>query len=97
MVMRSCDSDTRISQGERPACFNGTTDRSMVAPPVSSANSPTLLESPPAPLSVVTCTIPASRAWMSMSTIFFCVIGSPICTAEDGLSSVSSMLLKVAP
>ena len=32
-----------------------------------------------------------------MSIIFFWVMGSPICTAELGLSSVSSRLEKVAP
>ena len=53
-VMRSWDSETRISHGERPACLRGTTDRSISAPSVSSAISPTLLDKPPAPLSVMT-------------------------------------------
>ncbi len=96
-VILSCDSETNISQGLKPACFNGTTARSRSAPPVSSAISPTELERPPAPLSVITCISPSSRASIIMSSIFFCVIGSPICTAELGLSSVSSKLEKVAP
>ena len=96
-VILSCDSETSISHGERPACFNGTSPRSSTAPPVSSAISPTLLDSPPAPLSVITWIRPASLASSSMSIIFFWVIGSPIWTAELGLSSVSSRLEKVAP
>ena len=54
-------------------------------------------EIPPAPLSVMLAIKPASRASSSMSSIFFCVMGSPICTALDGESSVSSSEEKVAP
>ena len=96
-VILSCDSETRISHEERPDCFSGTLPKSISAPPVSSAISPTLLDRPPAPLSVITWISPASLASISISSIFFCVIGSPICTAELGLSSVNSKLENVAP
>ena len=43
----------------------------MSAPLVSSAISPTLLDKPPAPLSVMIWIIPSSRASRIMSIIFF--------------------------
>ena len=97
IVILSCDSDTNISHLLKPGCFRGTAAKSRSAPPVNSASSPTLLESPPAPLSVITCINPKSLASSTISIIFFWVIGSPIWTAEEGLSSVSSKLEKVAP
>ena len=52
---------------------------------------------PPAPLSVMPRYSPLSRASSSMSSIFFCVIGSPICTADVGEVSLSASEENVAP
>ena len=51
-LMRSCASEIRISHGCIPEYFSGALARSMQQPPQRSAISPTLLERPPAPLSV---------------------------------------------
>ncbi len=51
-VMRSWASEMRISHGARPGYLSGARARSMRAPPVAPAISPTLLDRPPAPLSV---------------------------------------------
>ena len=97
MVMRSWLSETRISHGDNPACFRGTLARSISQPFVYSAISPMDDDSPPAPLSVMQVMRPASLASNTMSSIFFCVMGSPIWTALEGDSSVSSRDENVAP
>ena len=71
IVILSWDSETNISHLLNPGCFKGTAAKSKSAPPVNSANSPTLLDSPPAPLSVITCINPKSLASNTMSIIFF--------------------------
>ena len=95
--MRSWDSLTRISHAARPWYFRGHLSRSIVTPPLSPAISPREEERPPAPLSVMPRYSPRSRASSSMSSIFFWVIGSPICTAEVGEDSLSASEEKVAP
>ena len=96
-VILSCDSETRISHADSPDCLRGTFERSILHPPVYSAISPIEDDSPPAPLSVIQVIKPRSLASRIISTIFFWVIGSPICTALDGESSVSSSDENVAP
>ena len=96
-VIRSWLSETNISQGDNPGCLSGTLAKSILQPLVYSAISPIEEDSPPAPLSVMQLINPKSRASKIMSIIFFCVIGSPICTALDGDSSVNSSEEKVAP
>src|SRR3990167_1441264 len=84
-VIRSWDSETHICHGARPGYLRGTFSRSTSAPPLSRAISPTEPESPPAPSSVMLEYKPLSRASrISMSESFFCVMGSPICTAVAG-------------
>ena len=61
-VIRSWDSETRISHGESPTCLRGAAARSISTPPVCSAISPIEDEIPPAPLSVMLAIRPASRA-----------------------------------
>lgn len=52
-VMRSCASLSKIPHGARPAYLSGARSSSSNAPPGFSAISPTLDDSPPAPLSVM--------------------------------------------
>ena len=59
--------------------------------------SPMLDDNPPAPLSVIQLNRPWSRASMMKSLIFFCVMGSPICTAVAGDPSCNSSEENVAP
>lgn len=95
--MRSCASEIRTSHGIRPGYFSGARARSISAPPVSWAISPTLDDRPPAPLSVRPLYRPSARASARKSATIFCVIGSPIWTACTGDDSSSSTLEKVAP
>src|SRR4051812_12565027 len=98
-TMRSCASESQISQGCSPAYLSGTSSSATRAP-VDSPISPTAEESPPAPQSVIALYRPASRAWSSTSSTFFSVIGSPICTAlptSTAVVCVSSADEKVAP
>ena len=82
-TMRSCASEIQISVGLRPSYFTGARSRLTVAP-TSLPISPTALENPPAPQSVVPLySGPSgwSRAASMASSIFFSVIALPICTA----------------
>ena len=94
-VILSWDSDTNISQDFSPNCFSGTTPKSIVAPPVSSAISQRYLTTP--------CTIVGddlnqtriSRLKDHVQHFFLCDwITDLNCAA--GLSSVSSRLENVA-
>ncbi len=97
-VMRSWDSLIQICQGSRPGYFSGTRSSSTTHPPHSRAISATEHESPPAPLSVMLLYRPASRASLMMaSENFFCVIGSPICTAVAGEPELRASDENVAP
>src|SRR3989344_4487591 len=81
-VMRSCDSLIHVCHGSRPGYFHGTLSRSTVQPPHSLAISAMEQLKPPAPLSVMLLYKPRSLASLTIaSLIFFCVMGSPICTA----------------
>ena len=82
-TMRSCASLIHTSVGVRPAYFSGARSRCTVAPSMRPI-SPTALENPPAPQSVTPLNSgppSASRAASSASSVFFCVIAAPICTA----------------
>src|SRR3989344_4614121 len=97
-VIRSCDSESQICHGARPGYLSGTLSKSTAHPPTSRAISPTEPESPPAPLSVMLLYKPMSRASRTRaSENFFCVIGSPICTAPAGEPLESDSEENVAP
>src|SRR3990167_642777 len=97
-VMRSCDYEIHICQGSNPEYLSGTVSKSTMHPPASRAISPTDPERPPAPLSVMLLYNPLSRASRTMaSENFFCVIGSPICTAVAGDPLESDSEENVAP
>src|SRR3989344_6469194 len=84
-IIRSCDSESHICHGLRPEYLRGTFSRSTVNPPASRDISPTAPERQPPPISVIESYSPASRASrIRASDNFFCVIGSPICTAVAG-------------
>src|SRR3989338_6996510 len=97
-VMRSCDSESQICHGASPEYLRGTFAKSTSHPPLSRAISPTAPESPPAPLSVMLEYKPLPRASRIIaSESFFCVIGSPICTAVAGEPPPSDSEENVAP
>ncbi len=97
-VIRSCDSEIQICHGDIPSYLSGTFSISTTAPPHSFAISATEQEIPPAPLSVILVYKSISRASFTIaSESFFCVIGSPICTAVDGEEESSVTEENVAP
>jgi hypothetical protein len=96
-VMRSCDSDSKISQGSSPGYLSGARSRCNSQPLLNCAISPTEDDKPPAPLSVMQVYNCKSRASSRKSNIFFCVMGSPIWTADEGDTSLSSTEENVAP
>jgi hypothetical protein len=85
-LIRSWDSETQISQGERPAYLRGQASRSTVTPPEPSAISPSEEERPPAPLSVMAAYSPGPGFQEEVGH-FLWMMGSPICTAVTGLDS----------
>ena len=71
-IMRSCDSDTQISQGASPGSFRGTFSRLTSAPhPPSRAISPTTQLNPPPPRSF----IPVMRC-LALISKHACITGS---------------------
>ncbi len=87
-IMRSCDSDTHISQGASPDSLRGTFSRSTSAPqPASRAISPTTQLRPPPPRSfmpVMRCLAFTSKHACMTGSL---VMGSPSCTAPLESSS----------
>ena len=71
MVIRSCDSETKISQGFKPEYFKGTLSKFTTAPSVISASSPIEDDKPPAPLSVLLFIKPFLAAMIIKSESFF--------------------------
>ena len=97
--MRSWASEIQISVYDKPEYFSGARSSHTTAP-IDSPISPTALEKPPAPQSVMALNKPRSRACSTTSSTIFSVIALPICTAppeSESLSLVSSAELNVAP
>src|SRR5436190_15368287 len=98
-TIRSCASEIQISVYESPEYLSGALS-SQTSAPDSAPISPTALENPPAPQSVIAEYSPRSRAARITSISIFSVIALPICTAppeRDSLSCVSSADENVAP
>ena len=72
--------------------MSGTRSR-WTSAPSSSPISPTALESPPAPQSVMQVYRPRSRAWRMVSVMRFSSMALPICTAPEETVSDSSVEL----
>src|SRR3989344_2149494 len=70
-VIRSCDSDTQICQGDRPGYLIGTSSNFTKQPPLSLAISATEQERPPAPLSVTLLYRSKSRASLTKASESF--------------------------
>ena len=94
-VMRSCDSDIHTCHGESPAFERHGIEST---PHLRTRHLATEHESSPAPLSVILNTIPR-RASRICRKVFFCVMGSPICTAVAGepLASASMQMSRRIP
>ena len=89
--MRSCDSDSKISQGVMPACLVGTLSRSMSIPTLP----PALISDveqvmPAAPISCMPTMASISAKSMEASRSNFSWKGSPTCT--EGMSFALSLL-----
>ena len=98
-TMRSCASDSQISQGFKPGYLSGARSRYTTAPSPSLI-SPTALENPPAPQSVNAEYKPSALTHKITSCVCFSAIGLPICTLEPAILAVLvsiSRLEKVAP
>ncbi len=98
-TMRSCASDSQISQGARPGYFRRTLFNSTSQPSLD-AISPTAEDRPPAPQSVMSLYRHRSRARTMTSIRPISVIGSPICTEAPETSPVCASIVmdeKVAP
>ena len=79
--IRSCDSETMISNGSIPASRSGTRSTSMSMPtPPFDAISELELVSPAAPRSCSETSSPRSSSSSEHSRSFFSANGSPICT-----------------
>ncbi len=94
--MRSCDSDSQISQLSRSDAFKGASSSLTWAPHLA-PSSPMAEEKPPAPQSVTERYRRRSRAASKASKTRFSWMAWPIWTAEEGASAPSSAEEKVAP
>jgi hypothetical protein len=97
--MRSCASEIQTSVADSPSYLSGTASRSTVAPSCAPI-SPTALERPPAPQSVIAWKSRCRAASSTKSVSVFSWIAWPICTEPPDWLSLAldnSTLENVAP